>query len=318
MRPHLLVPVLGSFAIAALAPAAHADRLTLSDGRVVEGVVSKEGEVYRVASRFGEAEFPAKDVTAWAKGETVESEWRRRAAALLPDDHAGRAALSTWLVEAGRVDEGAALAQAVVEADPENAVAHAVLGHVRHRGSWMTPDEARTSDGLVRHGDVWYTPEEWGRLDAEERGKAEEADRAAAARAHGLKVNEALRLMLAPDKALRAEGEKRLLAVAAATKSKELETLASQVRAYAVATDRFMAAAAGGGGVAGVGGVGGASAVDHATVLTECRIQLARLKRPINSLTTGLASNAGGAGVTIQLPEIELIRIGTTVAIPAR
>ena len=315
MRSLLALPVMTSLVIAAFAPPALADRLTLSDGRVVEGAVSKDGEVYRVASRFGEAEFPAKSVTAWVKGETVEAEWRRRVAALAVDDHAGRAALSKWLVEAGRVEEGSALAQAVVEADPENATAHAVLGHVRHRGSWMTPDEARVSDGLVRHGDTWYTPEEWTRLDADKRAKADEADRALAVKANNVNVNAALRLMLAPDKALRAEGEKRLLAIAAETKSKELETLATQVRDYALATDRLMAASVGGGGVAGVGGT---SAIDHATVLTECRIQLAKLQRPISTLTTGLASNAGGSGVVIQLPEIELIKIGTTVAIPAR
>jgi hypothetical protein len=315
MRPSFALPVMTSLVMAAFAPQARADRLTLSDGRVVEGAVSKDGEIYRVASRFGEAQIPAKDVTAWVKGETVEAEWRRRAAALAVDDHAGRAALSKWLVEAGRVEEGSALAQAVVEADPENATAHAVLGHIRHRGSWMTPDEARISDGLVRHGDAWYTPEEWTRLDADKRAKADEADRALAVKANNVNVNAALRLMLAPDKALRAEGEKRLLAIAAQTKSKELETLATQVRDYALATDRLMAASGGGGGVAGVGGT---TEIDRATVLTECRIQLAKLKRPISTLTTGLASNAGGSGVTIQLPEIELIKIGTTVAIPAR
>jgi len=122
-----------------------------------------------------------------------------------------------------------------------------------------------------------------------------------------VKVNQALRLMLAPDKALRAEGEKRLLAVAAETNSKDLAALVGSVRDYAAAADRLVAAAGGGGG-----------GIDHATVLTECRIQLAKLKRPISTLTTGLASNAGGAGVTIQLPEVELIKIGTTVGIPAR
>ena len=308
MRAFPALPMLISLVLAAGAAEALADQLTLADGRVVEGAVSKDGEVYRVASRFGEAEFAAKDVKAWVKGETVEAAWRRRAAALPADDYAGRAGLSKWLVEAGRVEEGSALAQAVVDADPENAVAHAVLGHVRHKGSWMTPDEARASDGLVRHGDAWYTPEEWALVGEEKRTKAGEADRALAAKANVARVNEALRLMVAPDKTLRALGEKQLLAVAAQTQSKELATLATEVRDYAAATDRLMAAADAGGG----GGV------DHATVLTECRIQLARLKRPIGTLTTGLASNAGGSGVTIQLPEVELIKIGTTVAIPAR
>ena len=264
-----------------------------------------------MASRFGEVEIAAKDVKEWLKGETVEAEWRRRADALQRDDFAGRAALSKWLVEAGRVDEGNALAQAVVAGDPENALAHAVLGHVRHRGSWMSPDEARAADGLVRHGDTWYTPEEWALAGDEAKAKAEDADRAVAAKRWNVRVNEAVRLMLAPDQALRAEGEKRLLAVATETKSEPLAQLASQVREYARSADRLVAAAGGGGG-------GGGSEIERATVLAECRITLAKLKRPIKSFSTSLASSAASAPVTIQLPELEVIRVATTVAIPAR
>ncbi len=294
------------------APVAWADRLELADGRVVEGLVSKDGETYRVASRFGEAEFAAKDVKEWVKAENVESEWRKRAASLKDDDFAGRAALAKWLADAGRVDEGSALAKTVIDADPENAAAHAVLGHVRHRGSWMSPDEARVADGLVRHGDAWYTPEEWALVGKEAKARAEEVDRAAASKQWNVRVNEAVRLMLAPDKTLRAEGEKRLLAVAAETSSKPLETLATQVKSYAESNDRLMAAAAASGG--------GASGGDHGMVLTECRIQLAKLKRPIQKFTTSLASGpvTASSPVTIQLPELEVIRIGTTIGIPVR
>jgi hypothetical protein len=307
--------VLGLFAAAA--PSALADRLTLADGRVVEGAVSKDGETYRVASRFGEAEFAAKDVKEWVKAETIEGEWRRRAAALKDDDFAGRAALSKWLTEAGRVEEGAALAQSVTEVDPENAVAHAVLGHVRHRGSWMSPDAARAADGLVRHGDAWYTPEEWALVGKEAQAKALESDRAAASKQWNVRVNEAVRLMLAPDERLRAEGEKRLLAVATESNSKPLEALAAQVKDYAASTDRLVAAAMAADGGAGGGG-GGGGIGDHATVMAECRIQLAKLKRPIQSFTTGLGGSAAGSSVTLQLPELEVIRIGTTVGIPVR
>lgn len=314
-RSLALASVSLGFAALGAAPAAMADRLTLADGRVVEGAVSKDGETYRVVSRFGETEFAAKDVSAWTKSETVENEWRRRAAMLKDDDFAGRATLAKWLTDAGRTDEGAALAEGVVDADPENALAHAVLGHVRHRGSWMSPDEARAADGLVRHGETWYTPEEWALVGQEAKAKTAEADRVGSVKQWNVRVNEAVRLMLAPDKRLRAEGEKRLLAVAAESKSKPLETLAAQVKEYAASTDRMVAlaseASAGGGG--GGGGIG-----DHGLVMAECRIQLAKLKRPIQNFTTGLGGSAGGSSVTLQLPELEVIRIGTTVGIPVR
>ena len=148
-------------------------------------------------------------------------------------------------------------------------------------------DSCSHADGFVRHGDTWYTPEEWTRLDQDAKSKADESDRAAASKRWNVRVNEAVRLMLAPDKSLRAEGEKRLLAVATETKSKPLEDLAVKVREYAASTDRLVAAS-GGGGVGGVGASGGET--DHATVLTECRIQLAKLKRPIRNFTTSLAS----------------------------
>jgi hypothetical protein len=281
---------------------AGADTLTLRDGRVVEGTVEKDGEVYRVASRFGEAEIPAKDVVSWAKATSVEAQWRQRAATLAENDHAGRAELARWLVEQGRELEGRALASRVVELDPENAVAHAVLGHVRHGGAWMTPDEAKRADGLVRRGDRWYTPAEWDLLDAAAKEKAGEAERIAAGKRLNAAVNEATRLMLAPDPALRAEGKRRLEALARESKSADLSGLVEKVSAYADAVDRYAAAAA---------------ARATATALTECRITLARLKRPIQQFQTSLASNINSAPVVIQLPEIEIIKVNTTVPIPA-
>ena len=55
---------------------------------------------------------------------------------------------------------------------------------------------------------------------------------------------------------------------------------------------------------------------ESATVLTECRITLAKLKRPIQTFTTSLASNLNSAPVAIQLPEVEVIKVGTTVKFP--
>jgi hypothetical protein len=279
-----------------------ADVLTLADGRLVEGTVVKDGDVYRVVSRFGEAEFPAREVRDWAKSPSLEGEWRERSAKLAPDDHAGRAALAAWLVASGRVTEGRAVAEQVLASDPENAVAHEVLGHVRHRGAWMSPDDAKRADGLERHGDRWMTPEEWAALGAEAKAKADEESRAAEGRRVAAELNAAAQLMLAPDPALRAEGKKRLETLARETKTEAIAKAASQLAAYAGAVDAYMDALHRG---------------DTATVLAECRIQLAKLKRPIRTFQTSLSSNLGGAPVSIQLPELEVIKLNTTVPIPA-
>jgi hypothetical protein len=53
----------------------------------------------------------------------------------------------------------------------------------------------------------------------------------------------------------------------------------------------------------------------QARVTMEVRAQMASLKRPIPTLTTSLG--AGSSPVTIQLPEVALVSIGTTVTVPA-
>ena len=283
-----------------------ADRLVLKDGKVVEGTVTKEDASYRVASRFGEAVVPVADVATWEKAPALASVWKERVAALAPADHAGRAEIAKWLKEQGLPDESRALAERVVKEDPENAAAHEVLGHVRHRGAWMAPDEAKRADGLEEHGGQWYTPAEWARLDADAKSTADEAGRRIAAEKVTARVNEAARLMLAPDPEMRAEGARRIEAIAVETKTDAFRSLIPQLQDYAAATDRFLAAAGGGGG-------GGAATAD---VLAECRIQMAKLKRPIKTFETTLASNINSSPVRIQLPELEVIKVGTTVKLP--
>jgi hypothetical protein len=111
--------------------------------------------------------------------------------------------------------------------------------------------------------------------------------------------------MLSPDADQRAVGERRLEAIAEETRSEALGKMIPQVKAYAAAMDRLATAVA----------------TESATALTECRIQVAKLRRPIKTFQTPLSSGPGvlspNAPVTIQLPELELIKIHTTVPIPA-
>ena len=305
-----VVPIALVLASLAAAPAALADRLVLADGRVVEGTVTKEGEDYRVLSRFGESVVPGKDVTEWVRAKPFDEEWRERLAAIPEKDLDRRVALARWLVDAGRKAEAEATAALVLDADPEHAGAHELLGHVRFRGAWTTPDEAKRQQGLIRRGDTWYTPAEWALLDESGKKKAEEAESQAVARRRVEAVNEAMRLMLAKDKDLRREGERRMREIAKESGSGEIEALVPQVKAYAEKNDEMAAIAAAGGAGAG-------------RILSETRIQLATLKRPIKQIQTALASGPTGfpfstnSQVTIQLPELEVITIRSTVSLPA-
>ena len=147
-------------------PVARADVLELADGRVIEGVAVRDGDVWRVASRFGVVELPAADVKNHVAGPSLDAQIEGALAKLEPDDTAGRATLAAWLRDVGRTDEAHQLSRAVLAIDPEDATAHEVLGHVRYQGRWMSPDDAQRARGLERHGERWYTPAEWQNVDA--------------------------------------------------------------------------------------------------------------------------------------------------------
>lgn len=305
MRTHLLpvaLPVLLLPVLWALASAARADTLELNDGRVVEGSVEKTPEGYRIVTRFGETLVPLAEVKTHTPGQTVDALLRERLAALAPEDAENRARLARWLVDLGRADEGRALAEQALAIDAENAPAHAVLGHERHGGRWMTPDEAQRAKGLEAHDGRWYTAQEWRNLGETVRKSAQEADLRAAQKARNEEVNRLVRLMASPDVAARQKAKSQLETLTVETGNQDLKRLVAQVEQYVQATDELARASATGAG---------------ATVLTELRISMSKLKRPIETFTTSLASSTGGGSVRIQLPELEVINLRTMAGIPA-
>jgi hypothetical protein len=301
----VLVTVLAlSLALLGWAGTARADVLELVDGRFVEGAVEKTAEGYRVRSRFGEATVPLADVKTWTQAKPVDAQIRERLAELKADDAENRAILAKWLADLGRDEEARALAEAVLEIDPESAAAHEVLGHVRHQGVWRTPDEAKKAEGLERHGDRWYTPQEWKNLGEKEREQVALQEKAALSKRVATDVSEAVRLMLSPDPLVSARGRSRLEALGAETGSERIRELPRKVDEVIKAREAIEAAE---------------MSPDHASVLGELRVTLSRLKRPIQVFETSLASGpiTAAAPVKIQLPELEVIRVNTTIAMPA-
>lgn len=286
--------------------AAKADVLELVDGRLVEGVVVQQDDVYLVHSRFGIKEIPAAEVKVRRKAESIDAQVRAHLASLDPDDMENRALLARWLRDLGRTEEGTAMAETVLEKDPENAVAHEVLGHIRHQGVWQTPDEAKRSQGLEKHGDAWYTPAEWAGLEGDARTKALDAEKEAWKARMAADVNRAVRLMMSPDAKLRARGKAKLEALAREYDNPSLVDLTKNVAAYVKALDEWREKAAAGRFPAGSSGL----------VTGEFRATVSRLKRPIRTFETSLASSGSNAPVKIELPELEVIRVRTGGAIP--
>lgn len=306
------------------APAAHADTIELKDGRIVEGMIvpdtrPQQGEGVYVISRFGPTFIKKADIKARHAGKPVDEQIKAYIAALDKRSKAGkrdiknRLRLADWMQKIGRAEEGRELLQQILEWEPENPDAHKLLGHVRYRGRWITHDEAQRARGLEKHGDTWYTPQEWENLATAEKRKAKEAEQAAAERARQKALNQAVRLALSPDPAVRARGRARLEAMGKEKEydAKKVAKLLADIDQYLQTLDELRRKAAAVGGPIGVTGGG--------SVMGEIRATFSKLKRPIPVFQTNLASGPIGANapVSIQLPELEVIRINTTMMIPA-
>lgn len=306
------------------APSARADTIELRDGRFVEGMIvpdkhPEHGPGVYVISRFGPTFIKQADIKARHEGKAVDEQIKEYIAALdkrAKDgtrDIPNRLRLADWMMQLGRVEEGRELVAQILEWEPENPKAHKLLGHVRYRGQWITHDEAQRKRGLVKHGDTWYTPQEWENLATAEKRKAAEAEQRAAERARQAALNKAVRLALSPDPAVRARGKARLLAMGKekAYDQAKVEKLVADIDDYLRTIEELRRKAASVGGGVGVTSGG--------MVMGEIRATFAKLKRPIPVFQTNLASGPIGANapVSLQLPELEVIRVNTTMAIPA-
>ena len=233
---------------------------------------------------------------------------REHLAKLGKDDTKNRALLAQWLKKIGRDAEATSLAQDVLARDPESAVAHQVLGHERFKGRWMTPEAAKKAQGLERHGDKWYTPNEWKNVSESDKKAAAAKEKELERQRLGRDVNRMLQLITSPDAAVRARAKSRLAKLAEELNSDPLRDLVKNIDEYVRQVEEVRTQAA---QIAS-----GTASMGH--VMGEFRATVARLKRPIRNFTTNLASGPIGANapVTLQLPELEVIKVRTTGIIP--
>jgi hypothetical protein len=228
----LVLAILG-VTLCLAAPAASADTIELKDGRVVEGMLIPDPDAkagskpdgFYVLSRFGPTFVKKADVKSHVKAKPVDVQIKEYLAALQPRDVKNRARLADWMKAVGREEEARELARQILEWQPENAKSHGILGHVRHKGRWRTPDEAKRADGFEKHGETWYTPTEWTNLAAAKKEAAAAAEAAAAQKFIKSEANKAVRLILSPDPAVRSRGKARLEALAKEFDSERLRKL---------------------------------------------------------------------------------------------
>jgi len=281
-----------------LAPAS-ADEVILKNGRTLEGTARESGDTVVVERPGMRMEIRRDEIKEIRKTPTAKEQFAAKAAAL----EAGMAGaeahhrLGLWAEGKGLRDEARREQDKAVALDPEHAGARRSLGFVRAGGKWRPEDEVMKERGLVRAGGGWVTPEEAARIAAgtpeltakeKERREARERDRRLRK-----SLNAALALVADADPEVRARGERDLAAAAREMADPDLEARAPEVRAY---YDRVY------------------EEIDRARALMEIRAKVVTLKRPIPRFTTSLG--ALSSPVTLQLPEVSVISINTTVVVP--
>jgi len=92
-------------------------------------------------------------------GETPRQFIERREATLAPDDIWGHLELADLAHGVGFKEAAREHAEIVIGLAPANEIAREILGHTRHKGQWLTPEEAKAA-GLVEFHGEWLTGRE--------------------------------------------------------------------------------------------------------------------------------------------------------------
>jgi hypothetical protein len=165
------------------AAVAHADRVHLIDGAVIEGKATREGERVVIEVDAGRLTVPADQVARIEAASSPVQQFEQRRARLDARDVAGRIALANYCRDHGMGAREHELLREVIELSPDHAEARARLGYVRDGSAWMTREQSMRAQGLVQHEGRWLTREqvlELERLRAQTVAAAHERDKAKA------------------------------------------------------------------------------------------------------------------------------------------
>ena len=110
------------------APAGREEFLLLNDGRLIQGVVSREGSVYVVTKPIGVMRFPKKIVEG--KYESLQATYEHKLVQLPDDDPAERVKLAKWCVANNLIPEANEQLHKVLEISPDHGPAQAMLSQL--------------------------------------------------------------------------------------------------------------------------------------------------------------------------------------------
>lgn len=271
-----------------LAGTSHADDVYLKSGSKLEGKATRDGDAVTVETRHGSLRLRADEVDRIVPGKTRHERYDERKAKVTADDADAQMKLGEWCRDEGLKVEARRHFRKVIEIAPEHTGAHKRLGHIEYEGKWLTSDEYRRARGFVKVDGKWVSRDDQRRLDAQARRDAE-------TNSHLTKIKNCVKRMSSKKRAKRLAAKLELQEYAESRGDFKLAAFASQVAEYYNGQWRVIR--------------------NSANVKTTVRATSATLKRPIPTISTSLG--AFSTPVRIQLPELAVASVKTTVVIPA-
>jgi tetratricopeptide (TPR) repeat protein len=279
-----------------VATPALADVVHLKNGGRVEGTVKDLGDKYRIDHRYGSLTVPKADVTKIEKKASLKELYEARRKKIDAKDPDALVKIGLWLREQGWESQALKEFRAALKLDAEHRGAHKALGHVLYEGKWRTEAKIMELRGFVKHQGKWVSKEEKARLEAVEERERMAKERKKAERAFQRKLASLIRDIAYGSKKKCDAAYEEIKTIATERKIPGLAKYAGEVKAY---FDRYWTLVR----------------RSQSTVTTEVRASMSKLKRPIPTFTTSLG--ALSTPVTLQLPELAVVSVKTTVVIPA-
>lgn len=279
--------ITASLALLCLVAAARADEVLLNDGGKLVGKSERVGDEVVVTTPRGETRVKSADVKSITPGRTVWDDYADKLKATGTKDAAALVVLGDWCRDNGLGVEAKRHWSKAVEIDADQADARKRLGFIRYEGRWLTEDDYYKARGFVKVGGEWISADESRRRDVAKRD-------AEALRKHVKTIRESIAKMSSMKRKTRNDAKLALQKYADERDDLKLGVFASDVEAFYNAQWR---------------------AIREELVRVEISTTNATLKRPIPTLTTSLG--AFSTPVTIQLPELSVVSVKTTVLVPA-
>ncbi len=284
-----------------LAASAAADVLTLKDGRTFSGRVAEQGSKYTVVDRDRKFVIKKSEVARHEKKRSFMDEYDDRLAKLSADDTEAIYEFGLWLAENAWPTRARRAFEQVLDLDEDHRGARRKLGYRLYEGEWVSPDELNRKKGLVKFGGRWYTKHDLAEIEKELKNNEDFRRQ----RERQQQVNEKVNKMVLKFKTLwrnkRDKAYADLYQYAEQLNSPELRKFADDVKAYYDYLAKVICA--------------------NYRALTEVRATHTQLKKPIDTFTTTLGAAIGAfaaqSPVTIQLPELKIAEVKSTVTIPA-